>query len=134
MQHFAALDDFGGVFIPPNCDNTYEQSTKGLGAEDLDNPTEGSDLRYGSLHVGFGTDFNYFPHIPRPGYVKETEWNQQFYNDITLKNSCYKNNTPIHWEKNFEPWCDPIATHPRHEDAPVFPNRIRDPKRSVIGN
>lgn len=90
MQHFAALDDFGGVFIPPNCDNTYEQSTKGLGAEDLDNPTESSDLRYGSLHVGFGTDFNYFPHIPRPGYVKETEWNQQFYNDITLKNSCYK--------------------------------------------
>jgi hypothetical protein len=90
MKHFAALDDFGGVCIPPKCDNTYGQSTKGLGAEDLDNPNEESALRYGSLHTGFGTDFNYFPHIPRPGYVKEEQWSQEFYNDITLANTCYK--------------------------------------------
>ena len=40
-------------------------------------------------HNGVGKRFNYFPHIPRPGYVKESEWNQAFYNNITLHPSNY---------------------------------------------
>lgn len=93
MKHFAAIDDFGGVFIPPQADNTYGQSTKGLGAFDDDSVD-------GGFHVGFGTDFNYFPHIPRPGYVKDNEWSQAFYNNITLANTCYKKNIcSCHYEQ-----------------------------------
>jgi hypothetical protein len=101
MKHFAAIDDFGGIFIPPNCDRTYSQSEKGLGAEDIIDNSGSSDFQYGSLHKGFGPDFNYFPHIPRPGYIKEEEWGQTFYNQITLPYSCYKRYTcACHYDQN----------------------------------
>jgi hypothetical protein len=90
---FAAIDDFGGLFITPQSDNTYKQSEKGLGVTYASVYKQASDIG-DSLnecigHNGVGNKFNYFPHIPRPGYIKENEWNQAFYNNITLHPSNY---------------------------------------------
>jgi hypothetical protein len=84
MQHCAAIDDWGGLFITPQSSNQYNQSSKGMGS----NEDTGHD------GVGFNASwnvrFNYFPHIPRPGYIEEEYWNQTFYNNLTLPNSCYR--------------------------------------------
>ena len=112
VRHFAAIDDFGGLFITPQSDNTFEQSKKGIGVtlaslqlelleyinlipeDERDQSTIDIYLqtyREESLnHSGFEYRFNYFPHIPKPGFVKDGEWNQSYYNKITLKDTDYK--------------------------------------------
>jgi hypothetical protein len=94
IKHLAAIDDYGGLFITPQSDNTYNQSQKGLGVTYASIYKQASDIGDFSVnqcigHNGLGNKFNYFPHIPRPGYIKENEWNQAFYNNITLNPSNY---------------------------------------------
>lgn len=96
VKHFAAIDDYGGLFITPQSDNTFNQSSKGLGV--TYSSVYGGFVEAGLTYIqntdvsdficeghnGVGCDFNYYPHVPRPGYVKPEEWNQAFYNNITL--------------------------------------------------
>ena len=96
VKHFAAIDDYGGLFITPQSDNTFGQSEKGLGVTYASiyksfvdcgitlSDAAGNAEVFCAGHNGVGYNFNYFPHIPRPGYVKKEEWNQTFYNDLTL--------------------------------------------------
>lgn len=100
IKHFAAIDDYGGLFITPQSDNTFGQSEKGLGVtysslykQYIDQGLfEDAEFFLCSGHNGVGHDFNYFPHIPRPGYVLPEEWTQTFYNNITFNQdrSSYK--------------------------------------------
>jgi hypothetical protein len=85
IKHTVAIDDYGGLFATPLSDNTYNQSSKGMGQSELI-PVE----NFNGPPVNWNGRINYFPHIPRPGYVKEEEWNQQFYYNVTLPNSCYR--------------------------------------------
>lgn len=75
LKHYCALDDYGGVFVTPLSDNTHKQSEKGIPLTYQQSRAQG--------YNGFGRGFNYFNHIPRPGYVKEEEWNLDFYRHIT---------------------------------------------------
>lgn len=75
MDHFCAIDDMGGLFITPLSDNRFNQSEKGK-------PLTYSESEAAN-YTGFGRYFNYYRHIPRPGYIKEDEWTQEFYNSIT---------------------------------------------------
>jgi len=84
MQHCAAIDDWGGLFITPQSSNQYNQSNKGMGSNE-DTGHDGVGFQ-----ASWNVRFNYFPHIPRPGYIEEEYWNQTFYNNLTLPNSCYR--------------------------------------------
>jgi hypothetical protein len=84
MRHCAAIDDWGGLFITPQSSNQYNQSSKGMGS------SEDTGHNQPGFVASWNVRFNYFPHIPRPGYVSEEDWNQQFYNNLTLPNSCYR--------------------------------------------
>lgn len=105
VKHLAAIDDYGGIFITPQSDNSLNQSQKGLGVTyssiykqaletGADNP---ESFKCIDRHNGLGPRFNYYPHIPRPGYVKEEEWTQTFYNNITLPDTSYKKNICSCW-------------------------------------
>lgn len=96
VKHFAAIDDRNGLFITPGSDNTFKQSSKGMGVtyssgykQALEKEAQGyenvfADSYKHSGHIGLGSRFNYFPHIPKPGYIKQEEWTQSFYNNLTL--------------------------------------------------
>lgn len=102
IKHFAAIDDMNGIFITPLSDNTFNQSEKGKGVtyyslykQQLERAAAGDPFAdppnwICEGHNHLGKRFNYFPHLPRPGYVKEEEWTQSFYNNITLRDSAYK--------------------------------------------
>jgi hypothetical protein len=75
MEHYCALDDYGGVFMTPLSDNTYGQSDKGFPLTYQESFAQNFD--------GFGRGFNYYKHIPRPGFVKEEEWTLDFYRHVT---------------------------------------------------
>ena len=106
VKHLAAIDDYGGIFITPQSDNTFNQSQKGLGvtySSGYIQAIERQDLNPEAFkcapgyHDGLGPKFNYYPHIPRPGYIKPEEWTQSFYNNITLVDSSYKKNICSCW-------------------------------------
>ena len=82
LYHCAAIDDFGGIFVTPQSINLSGQANKGK-------PLEYSSIRNRD-HKGFESRFNYFNHVPRPGYVKEDEWNQLFYNAVTSVASTWR--------------------------------------------
>jgi hypothetical protein len=99
VKHLAAIDDYGGLFITPQSDNTFNQSSKGLGVTYSSGYIQAIESGRDDFeafrcapgyHNGLGPKFNYYPHIPRPGFVKPEEWTQSFYNNITLRDSSYK--------------------------------------------
>jgi len=99
LKHFAALDDFGGVFITALSDNEDGQSAKGkpLPYFDIERqeswPQQGySDPKtYAPDYNGFESRFNYFNHIPRPGFINKEDWTQDLYNSLTSRFSPWLN-------------------------------------------
>jgi hypothetical protein len=99
LKHFAALDDFGGIFVTALSSNEDGQSNKGKPLPYFDiNKTESwpqqgfSDPRlYYPDYCGFESRFNYYNHIPRPGFVSEEDWTQDFYNSVTSRYSPWLN-------------------------------------------
>jgi hypothetical protein len=98
-KHFAALDDFGGVFITALSSNEDGQSNKGkpLPYFNFDRPESWpqqgySDPKfYAPDYNGFESRFNYFNHIPRPGFISEQDWSQDLYNSLTSRYSPWLN-------------------------------------------
>jgi hypothetical protein len=88
LYHFAALDDHGGLFITPNSSNSENQSEHGIPLQYNSrwNRVVGSNWNY----EGFGSFFNYYNHIPRPGFIKSEEWSQSVYNRLTAFTSFYR--------------------------------------------
>lgn len=95
LYHFAALDDYGGLFITPQSSNLEGQSAHGIPYEynSLYNFLADSEDLPGDVlwkYDGFGPFFNYYNHIPRPGFIKEEEWTPLRYNMITYFSSTYR--------------------------------------------
>lgn len=77
LAHFVAIDDMGGAFSTIYSDETAGQSPfKPLNYNDP----------YNDEYHGFESRFNYFRHIPRPGFILPELWTQDFYNSVT--NGC----------------------------------------------
>lgn len=98
-KHFAAIDDFGGVFITALSSNEENQSAKGKPLPYFNPqrreswPQQGfSDPRfYPPDYCGLESRFNYYNHIPRPGFISESDWSQDFYNSVTSRYSPWLN-------------------------------------------
>jgi hypothetical protein len=100
MEHFVALDDYGGVFATPHSNNADGQCSKGIPLPwyDINVPESYPNKGFANDELvnlsdsyldynGFESRFNYYNHIPRPGFVKPEEWTQKFYNSVTSRNS-----------------------------------------------
>lgn len=90
MEHFAALDDVGGVFITPRSSNDDGQSVKGIPLAYNSIYNSDPENGYADMYHGFESRFNYFNHIPRPGFIPEEHWSQELYNSLTFVNSNYR--------------------------------------------
>jgi hypothetical protein len=87
LFHFAALDDYGGLFITPRSSNAEGQASHGIPLEynSIYNNLTGA---YSYNH--FGAFYNYYNHIPKPGFIKDGEWSQLRYNVLTAYSSSFR--------------------------------------------